>query len=109
MQIRVNEIIEIGSGYKPIGLIFMKNGCCEGRPVVVTRSDMGAWSCQCSCGAWCTNGHATATAAVLEYEHMSRGLGIWDHAQVEDKLSNLTQAVRGLKCTDGKTGYLNRI
>ena len=97
MEIRVNETIEIGSGYKPVGLVFMKNGCCEGRPVVITLSDAGAWSCQCSCGLWCTNGHATATAAVLEYARMSKGHGIWDKWKIEGDLQSLEEAVNRLK------------
>ena len=97
MRIGIEEQVEVMPGYKVIGLVFMKNGCCEDRPVVVTVSSEGYYSTQCACNGWCSNGHEIATAAVLEYEHMSRGLGIWDHAQVEDKLSNLTQAVRRLK------------
>ena len=92
MRTVINEAIETGV-YLPIGLVYMKNGCCEDRPVVITRSAAGAISAQCACGGWCTNGHRTATAAILEYRHMSAGRGIWDHAQLGDKIEHLENAV----------------
>ena len=78
MDVDVRELIECTPGFYPVGLIYMKNGCCEDRPVVITVSGSGYYSCQCACGGWCTNGHRTATVAVLEYKHMSKGKGNWN-------------------------------
>ena len=82
MQIRVNEEIEISSLYTVEGLVFMKNGCCEGRPVVITKSTLGGYSCQCSCGGWSSNGHKTRASAVLEYRRMSKGKGLYPEEQL---------------------------
>ena len=95
-MIEINEKLEVGRSYTPVGLMFISNGCCPGRPVVITRSFSGSYSCQCACGMWCTNGHKTATAAVLEYQHMSKGRGIWDAERIRDKLERLTDAVEGV-------------
>ena len=57
------------------------NGCCKGREVLITvnpcsfskeRPEGYNFSCQCSCGAWCTNGHATPGGALDEYYQMCR-------------------------------------
>ena len=56
-------------------ILFMKNGCCEDLPVILTtnkRTDGTInYSCQCACNCWCTNGHDTPAEAVCEYERMT--------------------------------------
>ena len=93
----VHEEIETGRSYKPFGVIYLKNnGCCPGKPIALTISSAGAISAQCVCGGWCTNGHKTATAAVLEYRHMNQGRGIWDYAKLGGKIRNLEECVLGV-------------
>ena len=63
---------------KVIGIMTTKNGCCENRPYLLTSNKASCWpgginySCQCSCGMWCTNGHGTPGGAIDEYEEMTR-------------------------------------
>lgn len=93
----VNEKIEVSRSYEPFGIIFLEdNGCCPGRPIVLTRTSRGVISAQCACGGWCTNGHRTATAAVKEYEYMSRGRGIWDAARLSEQIKALEECVLGV-------------
>lgn len=92
----IREEIEVGRMYKPIGIVYMKNGCCKDRPVVLTRSICGAYSAQCACDGWCTGGHMTATAAIKEYEHMSAGRGIWNVAALGEKIMELEACVLGV-------------
>lgn len=64
------------------------NGCCEKDFFILTsnKSTGGInYSCQCACNGWCTNGHATAQAAIDEYRAMcklheaeKRGIRKWD-------------------------------
>lgn len=49
--------------------------CCETRaPYLLTKINYqngnDVYSCQCSCGGWCTNGHEHPEDAVREYESM---------------------------------------
>lgn len=94
----VHEELEVGRPYAVIGLVYMKNGCCEDKPVVITqaRTPGGAISCQCACGGWCTNGHRTATAAVLEYNHMSKGHCNWDMTKMSGRLQELARIVESV-------------
>lgn len=93
----ISEEINVSRCYEQFGIIFLENnGCCPGRPVVLTRSGRGVISAQCACGGWCTNGHRTATAAVKEYEHMSAGRGLWDAASLEGKIRDLEECVLGV-------------
>lgn len=95
MVITVTEEIHIGKQYKPFGIVWPeKNGCCKGRPIVLTKSGYGVISAQCACGGWCTNGHKTATVAVKEYECMSRR-GVWDNFQ--SRINELEDMVIRLK------------
>ena len=54
----------------------MLNGCCSDKPMVITTNSRvdgtTNYSCQCSCGGWCTNGHTTPGGALNEYLVMSR-------------------------------------
>lgn len=88
----IHEDICVSDVYEVIGIVYVKNGCCEDRPVAITKSG-GVISCQCACGGWCTNGHKTATAAVLEYRHMSRGHGCWNISKLSDKLARLENMI----------------
>lgn len=57
------------------GIVYMRNGCCEDKPVLVTANLMGDgrinYSCQCKCGMWCTTGHPTSVGALRDYQTMS--------------------------------------
>ncbi len=63
--------------YTVIGIVNMRNGCCNDQPILLTSNRCDQWkdginySCQCGCGGWCTNGHSTASAALMEYERMT--------------------------------------
>ena len=63
--------------YRVVGIVFMKNGCCEDQPVLITENNhpnpkiKKNYSCQCGCGAWCTTGHPTPVGALKDYETMS--------------------------------------
>lgn len=63
--------------YTVIGIVYMKNGCCNDQPVLLTANRCTHWkeginySCQCGCGGWCTNGHDSASGALQEYEGMT--------------------------------------
>ena len=52
------------------------NGCCDSEFFMVTSNKADCWSsginysCQCTCGMWCTNGHPTIQEAVDEYIDM---------------------------------------
>ena len=85
--IRLNNAVEISGPvyvnayairppYEPVKAVKMTNGCCEGKPVILTRNHVKYggvnYSCQCSCGGWCTSGHATPDGALDEYYIMSR-------------------------------------
>lgn len=57
----------------PAGFVITKNGCCEGKPVIVyvnkcevskERPEGLNYSCECSCGGWNTDGHATIHEAL---------------------------------------------
>lgn len=57
-----------------VGLIYMKNGCCKDKPVLVTKNSIRGYenySCQCACGIWSTTGHPTIAGAVKNYQTMS--------------------------------------
>ena len=69
MTARINENIEIGDGYTIEALLFSKhNKCCGDRPVVLTKSPAGVFSCQCSCGAVCTSGYESILGAVAAWD-----------------------------------------
>lgn len=57
------------------GIVYMANGCCKDKPVLVTVNRMPNgelnYSCQCSCGAWCTTGHPTSVGALRDYQTMT--------------------------------------
>lgn len=47
------------------------NKCCEKPFFILTKSrNYNAYSCQCACGMWCTNGHPNPHAAIDEYVEM---------------------------------------
>ena len=77
-NVELHELIYLSKQYKPVAVVYMKNGCCPDKPVIVVKTKNGVVSAQCACGMWCTNGHRTATVAVKEYERMSNGRGIWN-------------------------------
>lgn len=58
-----------------VGIVYMKNGCCDNQPVLITANyhkPTGInYSCQCGCGAWCTTGHPTPVGALRDYQTMS--------------------------------------
>ena len=69
--------MNIAQKHKLVAVIFTdRNECCcenHSAPVLLTLSRLSrekVYSCQCSCGGWCTNGHSTPDEAVREYEVM---------------------------------------
>lgn len=69
MEIRVNETVLVSEGYTIEALLFSKhNKCCSDRPVVLTKSPAGVFSCQCSCGAVCTSGYESILGAVAAWD-----------------------------------------
>lgn len=79
MLYEIREKIDVPSGCAPVAILtnlFMENGCCPGRPVVVTGNRVTFsrsvnYSAQCACGLWCTTGCSTPEAAVSEYKRMT--------------------------------------
>lgn len=71
--------VTISPMYSLIGMAQIENRCCPGRPVLITANqarDLSGrqytnYSCQCSCGMWCTTGERTASAALQEWERMT--------------------------------------
>lgn len=66
----------VSPAYTVVGLAYMKNGCCKDKPVLITKNSIRGgenYSCQCSCGIWCTTGHPTIAGAVKDYQTMSNG------------------------------------
>lgn len=65
----------VSDHYVVSGIVYMMNGCCKDKPVLVTVNRMPDgelnYSCQCSCGAWCTTGHPTPVGALRDYQTMS--------------------------------------
>lgn len=67
--------ISVSKHYSVLGVVNDFNGCCEDRPILITGNryqNRINYSCQCACGMWCTNGHTTASAALKEYENMTK-------------------------------------
>jgi len=66
---------QVKNNYIVTGIVYMKNGCCKDKPVLVTANylDDGRvnYSCQCNCGFWCTTGHPTPIGALRDYQTMS--------------------------------------
>lgn len=69
--------VSVPDGLAVIGVVNIKNGCCNDRPVLITANHTHNgginYACQCSCGCWCTTGHRTVSDAVKDYEHMNEG------------------------------------
>lgn len=67
---------KVSPNYSVMGLVYMKNGCCSDKPVLITKNNIRGgtnYSCQCACGIWCTTGHPTVAGAVKDYQTMSNG------------------------------------
>lgn len=65
---------DIPEQFTPIGVLEIRNKCCPGRPVILTRNDYHGcdnYSAQCACGRWVTTGCGSSGAAVLEWERMT--------------------------------------
>lgn len=68
------EDVLIPPGLKIIGAVAMENKCCPDEPILITKTNgIDIYSCQCSCGAWCTNGFKHISSAIADYESMNRG------------------------------------
>lgn len=67
--------VRCSSHYIPHSIIWMRNGCCRKEPVLITTNEKPGggvnFSGQCACGGWCTNGHDTPEACVMEYQRMT--------------------------------------
>ena len=75
-MLKLNIPCNLHGIYQPIGVVRIENGCCPDKPVLITvnagHNNKINYSCQCACDLWCTNGHSTASAALKEYEEMTR-------------------------------------
>ena len=63
-------------GLTIVGVIHMENGCCNDKPVVVTRVNRSApplYACECACGGWCTGCCEHIDEAVNIYRRMCIG------------------------------------
>lgn len=72
--LEIKEECWVHDHFKIIGIAKIENGCCPGRPVLITGNWTGDhinYSTQCACGLWCSTGCTTAGAAVSEYEKMT--------------------------------------
>lgn len=68
----ITNLDNVASGYDFIGSVALLNRCCEGRPVIITRSHgLNVYSCQCECGLWCTTGRTTIDDAMIEWQKMT--------------------------------------
>lgn len=60
--------------YKIVEVLHTVNGCCPGRPVIITSNPTmdghTNYSAQCACGGWCTTGRRTARGAAEEWQKM---------------------------------------
>ena len=60
--------------YKVEQVLHTVNGCCPGRPVIITSNGTldghTNYSAQCACGGWCTTGRTTAKGAADEWQKM---------------------------------------
>jgi hypothetical protein len=60
-------------GLEIIGAIQMQNKCCEGRPILITKTrGLDVYSCQCACGGWCTDGYGNIYEAIAGYVKMNK-------------------------------------
>lgn len=80
-KIKINLNALLPAGFAPIGVIYGHNGCCHDKAYLLTvnkieksedRPEGLNYSCQCSCGLWCTTGCKTPEEAIAEYERMSK-------------------------------------
>lgn len=69
--------INLSKVFGLVAVIFSKKNmcCCENNPpYLLTKckytDGTEIFSCQCSCGGWCTNGHSDPADAIEEYESM---------------------------------------
>lgn len=67
--------------FQPIGAVYITNGCCRNRPVLITANKRTNgtlnYSCQCACGGWVTTGCDTASEALQHYERMTAGENLY--------------------------------
>ena len=64
--------------FEVVGAIKMQNKCCFNKPVLITKTNgCNVYSCQCSCGGWCTNGHEKISEAISDYERMNNGENLY--------------------------------
>lgn len=56
-----------------VGVLSIPNQCCVLENVLITKTrGKEIYSCQCSCGGWCTSGHSSIEGAIAEWERMCR-------------------------------------
>ena len=79
-RLMIDIDLNVDDEFTVIGVIKTRNGCCPGRPYLLTvnrctishlRPHGINYSCQCSCGGWSTNGCDTPGKAIDEYEAMT--------------------------------------
>lgn len=72
--LKIEVPVLVSDHFAIIGIVNDSNGCCKDRPILITGNKYHErinYSCQCACGMWCTSGHTSASAALLEYENMT--------------------------------------
>lgn len=62
--LRVEQIAVIGSNMRPAGIVWTRNRCCPGEPVIIVRSRTG-FAAQCTCGGSCRTSWRPSPAAAL--------------------------------------------
>lgn len=71
----------ISPPFTPVGFVYIRNGCCKNRPVIITENELANgkknYSAQCACGGWCTTGCKTASDALQHYERMTAGENLY--------------------------------
>ena len=87
---------KVNDRYAVTGIVYMDNGCCKDKPVLITvcyNKRFGkVYSCQCACGMWCTTGHPTPVGALRDYQTMSNY-----HKPLEDDYSENHEIFRRIK------------
>ena len=73
--------VNVQNHFYIVGRVTMKNGCCNDKDVIVTKTkgiEPPVYSCQCACVGWCTTGLSTISEALNHYERMSKGENVYD-------------------------------
>lgn len=79
--VRMYSGVCVPGKYEPVGALLVDNGCCPGKPVLLTRMRdrdkslpvvHATYSCQCVCGRYGTHEYPDPEGAIEEYREFSR-------------------------------------